>query len=71
VSSEARNQSEELEARLASALQDYEDAAERTASGKYRCRDCGILFDTLEAHDLHRRRVHGREEPYPISSMVM
>ena len=72
MNSEAqKRQSEELEERLARALEDYDDAAERTSSGKYRCRDCGMLFDTLEEHDLHRRRVHGQEEPYAISYLVM
>ena len=39
---------------------DYDDSAEMTASGKYRCRDCGMLFETLEAHDEHHRKVHGQ-----------
>ncbi len=51
-------------------LLDYEDDAERI-NGKYRCRDCGMLFDTLEEHDRHRRTVHGRVEVYPLSGMPM
>lgn len=72
VESEAgKGRSEELEENLENALQDYDDAAERTAKGQYRCRDCGMLFDTLEEHDLHHRRVHGHEEVYPLSGMPM
>lgn len=56
---------------LANALLDYEDASERTAEGKYRCRDCGVLFDTLEAHDFHLRSVHGRAEVIPLVGMQM
>lgn len=48
-------------------MQDYEV----TADGKYRCRDCGMLFDTLEAHDEHHRRVHGQAEAYPDQGMTM
>jgi hypothetical protein len=56
---------------LDNALLDYEDASERTAEGKYRCRDCGVLFDTLEAHDLHLRTAHGRVEVISLVSMQM
>ena len=38
--------------------------AEVTAHGKYRCRYCGMLFETLEAHDRHRRKVHGQVQSY-------
>jgi hypothetical protein len=62
---------EELKESLENALQDYEDAAERTVKGQYRCRDCGRLFDTLEEHDLHHRRVHGPKEIYPLAGMPM
>ncbi len=48
----------------------YEDAAEVTADGKYRCRDCGMLFDTLEAHDAHHRTVHSRVETFPHQGMT-
>jgi len=34
------------------------DAAEVTANGKYRCRDCGMLFDTLKEYDEHHCMVH-------------
>ncbi len=53
------------------ALLDYEDAAEVTTNGKYRCRDCGMIFDTLEEHDRHSRMVHGRAEIYPLPGMPM
>ncbi len=41
---------------------DYNDTAFRRVSGKYQCRDCGKIFDTLEAHDLHWRRIHGESD---------
>ncbi len=68
--SEQKGCSEVLDETLQNALLDYEDAAERTINGKYRCRDCGMLFDTLEQHDLHHRRVHGQVE-VPLSGMPM
>jgi hypothetical protein len=43
------------------ALQDY-DTPSRITLGKYECRDCGELFDTLEAHDLHWQKVHSQSE---------
>jgi len=52
-------------------LIDYDEAAEPTLSGKYRCRDCGKIFDTLEELDLHRRMVHARAEVYPLPGMPM
>lgn len=62
--------SEVLEEERENALLDYEDAAEVTANGKYRCRDCGMLFETLEEHDKHHRRVHGEIE-LPNQGMTM
>ncbi len=56
---------------LENALLDYEDATERTSTGKYRCRDCGVLFDTLEELDLHNRTIHGRAEPVLLEGMLM
>ncbi len=56
---------------LEDALSDYEDAAQRTTAGKYRCRDCGMIFDTLEEHDLHHRTVHGQAEAVPLAGMPM
>ncbi len=56
---------------LENALLDYEDYAEKTPSGRYRCRECGMLFDTLEEHDLHHRTVHGRAETVPLAGMPM
>jgi hypothetical protein len=49
-------------------LTDYEEA-EVTAQGKYRCRDCGMLFDTLEEHDRHHREIHSQEESYPSAGL--
>jgi len=63
--------SEVLEEERDNALLDYEDTAEVTASGKYQCRDCGMLFGTLEEHDEHRRRVHGQAESLPNQGMTM
>lgn len=60
-----------FEENLENALQDYEDSSERNAVGKYRCRDCGVLFDTLEAHDLHLRSAHGRVEVIPLMGLQM
>ncbi len=34
------------------------DSAEVTSDGKYRCRYCGLVFETSKAHDSHRQRVH-------------
>ncbi len=53
------------------ALLDYENAAEVTANGKYRCRDCGMLFDTLEEHNEHHRAVHRQVEAYPNQEMLL
>ena len=44
---------------------------EVTASGKYRCRDCGMLFETLEEHDDHHRAAHGEAEVYLNQGMTM
>jgi hypothetical protein len=63
--------SQVLDGDLENALLDYEDAAERTTNGKYRCRDCGMLFDTLEEHDLHHRMVHGHADVYPLPGTPM
>ena len=71
---ESQNQSgggcsEVLDEDLENALSDYEDTAEVTSEGKYRCRDCGLVFDTLEAHDRHYRQVHRGPVVYPLSGM--
>ncbi len=70
-SEEYSGRSEVFEGDLESALLDYEDTTERTASGKYRCRDCGMLFDTLEELDLHNRTIHGRSEVVSLAGMPM
>jgi hypothetical protein len=46
---------------LDDALQDY-DTPSRSTLGKYECRGCGELFDTIEAHDLHWHKVHSQSE---------
>jgi hypothetical protein len=56
---------------LESALLDYEDYAEKAPGGRYRCRECGMLFDTLEEHDLHYRRMHGQIEAVSLAGMPM
>ncbi len=61
---------EVLEANPENALIDY-DAAELTSTGKYRCRDCGKLFETLEEHDLHRRQVHGGADTVMLAGISM
>ncbi len=52
-------------------MSDYEDRAEITAYGKYRCRDCGKRFDTLEEHDEHYRRVHSHMQVGLLQGMSM
>ena len=42
-----------------------------TEMGKYRCRDCGRVFDTLEAHDRHQRSSHLYAETYPVQGMTL
>lgn len=42
---------------------------EVTSTGKYQCRFCGLVFETLEAHDRHYREVHGQSSSY-LSSQV-
>ena len=61
--------SEVLGENLENALLDYV-VAERTA-GKYRCRECGLLFDTLEEHDLHQRQVHGLDYRVALAGLPL
>jgi hypothetical protein len=35
------------------------NGAEVTLDGRYRCRDCGVVFDTLKGHYEHHVEVHG------------
>ena len=57
--------SEEIDEDKENEMYNYEDAAaEMTANGKYRCRDCGMLFETLAEHDEHHRKMHGQPETY-------
>ena len=44
---------------------------EITSEGKYSCRDCGMLFDTLKAHDEHHRTVNGQAEAYLNQRMTI
>ncbi|MCL2477424.1 hypothetical protein [Candidatus Bathycorpusculum sp.] len=53
------------------ALLDYEDTTARTLSDKYRCRNCGQLYDTIEAHDRHQREMHNRTKKYPLEELPM
>jgi hypothetical protein len=62
---------EVLEEDREGALLDYSDAAEFTSNGKYRCRDCGQLFETIEAHDRHHSRVHSQAETILNQGMTM
>jgi hypothetical protein len=39
-------------------------AAQPTMDGKYHCRYCGLIFNTLEEHDIHHRQVHGQHSEY-------
>jgi len=51
-------QSEPIKKKLERILADYDDVSENASMGKYRCRDCGMLFDTLEEHYIHYLRIH-------------
>jgi len=46
------------------------ETAQTTSDGKYRCRMCGQVFDSLEAYDEHRRRMHGDEKTIEGSVVV-
>lgn len=56
---------------LENALLDYEDYIEKTSNGRYRCRVCGVVFDTLEEHDLHYRQMHGKAEAISLAGMPL
>ncbi|MGD6851842.1 MAG: hypothetical protein ACQCN6_07275 [Candidatus Bathyarchaeia archaeon] len=66
---QSRGYSAVLKGVLENALSDYEDATAASSGGTYRCRDCGLLFDTLEAHDRHLRQVHHLKALSPLSGM--
>jgi uncharacterized C2H2 Zn-finger protein len=55
---------------LENAFSDYE-SAETTANGTYRCRDCGVVFETLEEHELHHRKIHSQTGTIPLAGMPM
>ena len=62
--------SEEIDEDKENEMSNYADAAaEMTTNGKYRCRDCGMLFETLAEHDEHHRKVHGQSVTYPSPGM--
>jgi hypothetical protein len=44
--------------------------AQTTSDGKYKCRTCGQVFDSLEAHNEHRRKMHGEEKTIESSVVV-
>ena len=46
----------------------WADSAQPTGDGKYQCRYCGLIFNTLEEHDAHHRRVHGEFSEYLATS---
>jgi transposase len=48
-----------------------ESAAEITTDGKYRCRQCGRVFDTIEEHDDHLRERHDFPIFEPIVGMAL
>ena len=48
-----------------------ESLAEITLEGRYRCRECGKVFDPLEAHDDHYRDAHVTLEAYLSQGMAM
>jgi hypothetical protein len=50
------------------ALSDY-IYAEALDGDMYRCRDCGMIFKTLEEHDRHHRLVHGAKPSMTLSDM--
>jgi hypothetical protein len=64
VSDEEQNQVFEYEAESGS-------SAEVTLEGKYRCRQCGKIFDSLEEHDDHIRRRHDLPIFQPIVGMAL
>jgi len=46
------------------------ETTQTTSDGKYRCRTCGQVFDSLEAHNEHRRKMHGEEKTIEKSVIV-
>lgn len=48
-----------------------ESSAEITLEGRYRCRQCGKVFNSLEEHDDHRRKVHDLPIFQPIVGMAL
>jgi hypothetical protein len=50
---------------------EFESSAEMTLEGKYRCRECGRVFESLEEHDDHYRKAHGAPEAALTAGMAM
>ena len=50
---------------------ELDSSAEITLDGKYRCRECGKVFDTREAHDDHYRDAHVTLEVCLSQGMAM
>jgi hypothetical protein len=49
-------------ANLVQTEEEESGTARTTSGGKYRCRTCGQVFDSLEAHNEHRRKMHGEDK---------
>lgn len=71
VNSPKKNRKKKSASLFEDALLDYEDSADFTTSGKYRCRDCGMLFETLEEYTVHHRVVHSEAQTYLAVGMTM
>jgi hypothetical protein len=56
---------------LAIALLDYADSDKKHLNDKYRCRDCGQLYNTMEAHDHHQRKAHNHATKYLLEELPM
>ncbi|MDR1992642.1 MAG: hypothetical protein LBQ98_03970 [Nitrososphaerota archaeon] len=56
---------------LLNAMHDYEDMTKQLLSTRYPCRDCEQHFDTLEAHERHRREDHVWPQKYPLENRPM
>ena len=69
--SEAKLHSEaEDVANLVQPEEEGSGTAQITSDGKYRCRTCGQVFDSLEEHNEHRRKMHGEEKTIESSVIV-
>jgi predicted SprT family Zn-dependent metalloprotease len=48
-----------------------EASTEKTLTDKYRCRQCGKTFNTIEEHDDHQRRHHNQTIFKPVTGMAL